>query len=112
MPLVLFNPIIGSYQVLPRRGRVDLGAMAMKGCSVYPKSPALLEPHHQIVYSHVRTLVGGLYPYAEVQSVDSTAPADWAIHRVKRQTFLFQIIQFNINTKFKRQNSSISGNSV
>ena len=26
--------------------RVDLGAMAMKGCSVFPKAPALLGPHH------------------------------------------------------------------
>ena len=49
MLLVLFNPLIGPYQVLPLRARVDLGAMAMKGCSVFPKAPALLEPHHQIV---------------------------------------------------------------
>ena len=32
------------------RARVDLGAMAMKGYSAFPKAlPALLEPHHQIV---------------------------------------------------------------
>ena len=37
------------YQVLPLRARVDLGAMAMKGYSAFPKAPALLEPHHQIV---------------------------------------------------------------
>ena len=48
MPLVLFNPYIGPYQVLPLRARVDLGAMAMKGYSAFPKAPALLEPHHQI----------------------------------------------------------------
>ena len=35
MPLVLFNPLIEPYQVLPRRARVDLGAMAMKECSVF-----------------------------------------------------------------------------
>ena len=35
------------YQVLPFRARVNLGAMAMKGCSAFPKSTALLEPHHQ-----------------------------------------------------------------
>ena len=29
--------------------RVDLGAMAIKGYSAFPKVPALLEPHHQIV---------------------------------------------------------------
>ena len=49
MPLVLFNPLIGAYQVLPRRARVDLGAMAMKGYSAFLKAPASLEPHHQIV---------------------------------------------------------------
>ena len=49
MPLVLFNLEIEPYQVLPRRARVDLGAMAMKGCSVFPKAPALLGPHHQTV---------------------------------------------------------------
>ena len=47
--MVLFNPLIGPYQVLPLRARVDLEAMAMKGYSVFPKVPALLEPHHQIV---------------------------------------------------------------
>ena len=53
----------------------------------------------------------GVYPSAEVQSVYPTAPADWAIHRVKCQTVLFQIIQFSISTQFKCQNSSISSNS-
>ena len=46
MPLVLFNRLIGPYHVLPRWAWVDLGAMAMKGCSVKPKAPALLG--HQI----------------------------------------------------------------
>ena len=49
MQLVLFNPWIGLYQVLPQLDRVNLGAMAMKGCFVFPKAPALLKPHHQIV---------------------------------------------------------------
>ena len=47
MPLVLFNPYIGPYQVLPFQARVDLRAMAMKGCSVLPKAPVLLGPHYQ-----------------------------------------------------------------
>ena len=34
--------------MLPFRAKVDLGAMAMKGCSAFPKSPKSLEPHHQI----------------------------------------------------------------
>ena len=60
MPLVQFNPLIGPYQVLPRRNRVDLGAMTIKGYSAFPKTPALLEPHHQIAYCH--TLFGGVLP--------------------------------------------------
>ena len=45
MLLVEFTP----YQVLPFRARVDLGAMAKKGFSAFPKAPVSLEPHHQIV---------------------------------------------------------------
>ena len=52
------------------------------------------------------------YLSAEKQSVYSTAPADWAIHRVNVKTVLFQIIQFSISTQFKCQNSSILNDSV
>ena len=38
--------------MLPRRARVDLGAMAIKGYSAFPKAPALLEPHHLIAQCH------------------------------------------------------------
>ena len=47
--LVLFDPLIGPYQVLPLRARVDLGAMAMKGYTALPKAPELLEPQYQII---------------------------------------------------------------
>ena len=49
MQLVLFNSCIRPYQVLPFWARVDLGVMVMKGFSAFPKAPASLEPHHQIV---------------------------------------------------------------
>ena len=79
MQLVLFNPQIGSYQVLPFRAWMDLGAMAMKGCSEFPKAPASLEPHYQIVECHMSdTRRGGSYLSTEKQSVYSTVPADWA----------------------------------
>ena len=39
--------------MLPLRARVDLGAMAMKGFSAFPKPPGL-EPHHQIVLCHIQ----------------------------------------------------------
>ena len=57
--------------MLPLCARVDLGAMPMKRFTAFPKAPALLEPHHQ-------SLWGWSYPSAEMQSVYSTAPADWA----------------------------------
>ena len=44
--------------MLPLQAREDLGAMAMKGYSASPKAPALLEPYHQIVCCHIKTLSG------------------------------------------------------
>ena len=41
MLLALFNPYIGPYQVLPFRGRVDLGEIAMKGYSAFPQSSSI-----------------------------------------------------------------------
>ena len=62
--------------------------------------------------SHIQDSHWGSYPYADVQPVYSTAPADRAIHRVNVKTVLFQIIQFSISTQFRCQNSYISCNSV
>ena len=47
--------------MLPFRARADQGAMAIKGS--YPE----------------HALRGESYPFAELQSVYSAAPADWAI---------------------------------
>ena len=44
--LVLFDPQIGPYQVLPLLTRE--GAMAMKVYSAFPKAPALLETVQRI----------------------------------------------------------------
>ena len=49
LSLILFDPQILSYQMLPLLARVDQGVMAIKEYSAFPKAPALLEPHHQIV---------------------------------------------------------------
>ena len=56
------NPLIGPYQILPSRVRVDLGAIAMKGNSAFLKAPALLEPYYQIVLYHIQDTLwrGGL----------------------------------------------------
>ena len=40
--------------MLPLWDRVDLGAMAIKGYSAFPKAPASLESHHQIVSYHIQ----------------------------------------------------------
>ena len=52
--LVLFDPKMRLYQVLPLQTRVDLGAMAMKGYPAFRKVSALLEPLHQIVLFHIQ----------------------------------------------------------
>ena len=65
MPLVLLNPLIGRYQVLPHRARVDLGAIAMKGYSVFPKAP----PSDCLVSYPGHTLAGVLPVCSGVVSV-------------------------------------------
>ena len=62
MLIVLFNPLIGPYQVLPFRARVDLEVMVVKECSAFPKAPASLEPHHQIVKCHTQDTPWGVLP--------------------------------------------------
>ena len=64
MPLVLFKPYIGPYQVLPGRARVDLGAMAMKGSFVFPQSPSIYWNLIIRLFSVInRTLIGeGVLP--------------------------------------------------
>ena len=47
--LVLCNPEIGPLSGATTPARVDLGEIAIKGYSAFPKAPALLEPHYQIV---------------------------------------------------------------
>ena len=66
--------------MLPLWTRVDLGVMAMKGYSTFTKAPALLEPHHQIVWCHIQDTCGdgGEVLLLIRKMVYSTAPADWA----------------------------------
>ena len=64
------------YQILPLWVRVDMRAMKLKGYSAFSKA-LRQEPHHQVSYpGHLLRWVS--YPSAEMQSVYSTAPADWA----------------------------------
>ena len=49
--------------MLPQWTRVDQEAITVKGYSAFPKAPALLEPHYQIVSYHIKdTHWGSLTP--------------------------------------------------
>ena len=89
-------------------GRSGPGSNGNERVLCIPQSPSITvtSPSDRLV-SYPGHSLEGSYPSAEVQSVYSTAPANWAIHRVKCQTVLFQIIQFSISTQVKCQNSSI-----
>ena len=75
--------------MLPFQARVDLGAIAMKVCSVFPKAPELLYITIRLFSVISRMLIGRSYPSAEVESVYSTAPQStdkgdhWKIRRLK-----------------------------
>ena len=65
---------------------VDLGAMAMKGYSTFPKAKTLPEPRHLTV-SYCRHLFGGMsYSSVEMKPVCSMAPADWAMSLKESQS--------------------------
>ena len=66
--------------MLPLRARMGMRAMA------FLKALALLEPYHQIVNVISKTLIGGSYSSAEMQSVFST-PADSTGKKGKNRSF-------------------------
>ena len=72
--------------------------MAVKGCSAFPKAPALLEHHHQIVLRPIQeTHWGkGSYPFTVVQSVYFTVPTDWEnyiLEKIKDRKYKITILQ-------------------
>ena len=82
--------------------------MVMKGCSAFPKAPALLKLHHQTCLALYRTLFvgGGSYPSAEKQSVNSTAPDDWVIDFCRVDSYgciyIFEWNSNSISAQFKK----------
>ena len=62
--------------------------MAMKGYFAFSKAPALLEPHHQIVWCQIQETHWGVGSYysAEMQLVYSTAQAYLAFMTYKKST--------------------------
>ena len=93
-----FRVISPIYRALLSATRGDREAMAMKGCSAFPK------PQHPrnltiILFSIIsRTLVGVVLPLCR------------GAVGVNVKTVLFQIIQFSISTQFTGQNSCLSSN--
>ena len=70
--------MIGPYQVLPFRARMNLGAMAMTEYIHHPKLK-----HYRNLAIRLFSVISGHslgepYPFSQIQSVNSTAPADWA----------------------------------
>ena len=80
--------------MLPLRARVDLGAMAIKGYSAFPKLQHLWNLTIRLISVIYRTFVGGgaSNPSAEVQSVFSTFPADWASDIFKDSTYFLRVL--------------------
>ena len=62
---IYFNPLIGPKQAISIWLREELGVMALKGYSTFPKDPEL-EPQHQMQFSVIpRTLVGGVLHFCK-----------------------------------------------
>ena len=78
--LVLFNPYIGPYQVLPLRVRVVLVAMGMKGYSAYRKLQHYRNLNIRLFSVNLGHSLVWSYHSAVKQSVYSTAPADSTIY--------------------------------
>ena len=57
---------------------MNLRAMAMKGYCTFPKAPALLKPHHQIVCVISGHSLEGILPLCRYAVSVFYSPADWA----------------------------------
>ena len=81
MPLVLFNPYIGPLSGATTPGQSGPGSDGNEGVLRIPQSSsnAGTSPSDCLV-SYPGHSLGRSYPFAEKQSVYSTAPADWAIY--------------------------------
>ena len=64
--------------MLSLRVQVDLGAMAMKEYSAFSRAPGLLSLTIKLFNVISWIIMGESYLSAEMQSVYSAAPADWA----------------------------------
>ncbi len=81
MPLVLFNLLIGTLSGATTPGQSGPGSDGNKEVLLIPQSFSItgISPSDCSVLYPGHSLRGGAYPSADVQSVYSTAPANWAI---------------------------------
>ena len=79
MLLILFNQLIGPLSGATTPGQSGPGSNCNEGVLHIPQSSSIAgtSPSDCLV-SYPGHSLGGSYPSAEVQSVYSTAPADWA----------------------------------
>ena len=64
--------------MLPLRAKAEMGVMVINVTVKFPKTPAFLERHQQIIECHIRdTPSSDSYPSTEKQSVYPITPADW-----------------------------------
>ena len=66
--------------MLPLWARVNLGAMAMKDYSTFPKAAALLEPQHQIFNVISSKLISGGLPLCISAAQASPTESQNSIH--------------------------------
>ena len=94
---------MGPKQVLQLQVRVDLGVMAMKGYSTFPRSPKL-EPHHQMQFSVISRILNKEYS----QYIPSPANRAIGILGVVNTMFLFThssaLIRYNKHPREKKEN--------
>ena len=90
-------------------GQSGPGSDSNKSHFTFLEAPAFLEPHHMIIECNIhdaRWRRGGAYNSAEMQSVYSTAPADWDGQRMKEPKWLC------VETSSPKWLSSLGMNSV
>ena len=86
---------IWPYEVLQFWVRVNLGAMVMKGYSLFPKAPSILEPHQQIFLYYIQNTC-----WKSLTPLQKSSRCILQFQPTEQYTKSFQIIQFSIGAQF------------
>ena len=87
---VLFNPMIGPLSGATTPGQNGPESDGNKGVFCIPQSSSITETSQSdCLVSYPGHSLGGFYPSAEVQSVYSTAPTDWAIYIYNHCVYIY-----------------------